>query len=204
MSNLNLNQFIQAQAPVKLHIAREDLFSPNATVGHADLAFLMDSNHSANTIITDFYAAFLELQDRVPYHFDDVELDLVAISSNDSETVRREINKYLQTVQISLLQSLFSEADLNDDEVDYVEGMYPDLLDQIATVDDFVAVPFKAVEALENTSITGLGFTSEVMYSFTDKIVAETLYQLVKQHFNPDAKYEDFIEHASELIKCRL
>lgn len=203
MSNLNLNQFIQAQAPVKLHIARQDLSSPNAAVAHADLAFLMDGNNSANTITTGIHAVFLELQDRVPYDFD-VELDLVAISSTDSETVRNEINKYLQTVQISLLQSLFSEGDLSDDEVDSVEGMYPDLLDQIATVDDFAAVPFKSVKAVDNTSITATGFIHEVMYAFTDKIVAEMLYELVKQYFNPNAKFEDFTEHASILIKCKL
>lgn len=203
MSNLNLQQFIQAQAPVKLHIARQDLSSPNAAVAHADLAFLMDGNNSANAITTGIHAVFLELQDRVPYDFD-VELDLVAISSTDSAIVRQEINKYLQTVQISFVQSMFAESDLSDDEVDYVEGMYPDLLDQIATIENFAATPFKAVEAVDNTSITATGFINEVMYAFTDKIVAETLYGLVKQYFNPNAKFEDFIEHASELIKVKL
>lgn len=58
------NISIQAQTPVKLHIARQDLSIPSVAVAHTDLSFLMDSNQATDTITTELHAAFLEITDR--------------------------------------------------------------------------------------------------------------------------------------------
>ncbi len=203
MSNLNLNQFIQAQAPVKLHIARQDLSIPGAAVAHTDLSFLMDSNQTTDTITTELHAAFLEIQDRIAYDLK-VNINLPDLISTESAVVRTEIKRFLNLTQVHLIKALFRESDLTDEEIDYVETLYPNVLDYELNADCFADMPFVEVKTQDTTTINGTGFISEIMYAYTDKIVAETLYGLVKQYFNPNAKFEDFTEHASELIKVKL
>lgn len=203
MSNLNLNQFIQAQAPVKLHIARQDLSIPGAAVAHTDLSFLMDSNQTTDTITTELHAAFLEIQDRIAYDLK-VNINLPDLISTESAVVRTEIKRFLNLTQVHLIKALFRESDLTDEEIDYVETLYPNVLDYELNADCFADMPFVEVKTQDTTTINGTGFISEIMYTYTDKIVAETLYELVKQYFNPNAKFEDFTEYASELIKVKL
>lgn len=203
MSNLNLSQFIQANQAVKLHITRQDLSIPSAAVAHTDLSFLMDENQETNTIVSQLHAAFLEIQDRVAY---DVMtyINLPCLVSTESAVVRTEIKRFLNFNQVHLIKALFRESDLTDEEIDYVETLYPNVLDYELSADYFADKPFVTVETQDATTINGTGFINEIMYTYTDKIVAETLYELVKQYFNPNAKYEDFTEYASELIKNKL
>lgn len=203
MSNLNLNQFIQAQAPVKLHIARQDLSIPSVAVAHTDLSFLMDSNQATDTITTELHAAFLEITDRIAYNLK-ININLPDLISTESAVVRNEIKRFLNLTQVHLIKALFRESDLTDEEIDYVETLYPNVLDYEVGPDYLADMPFVEVKTQDTTTINGTGFISEIMYNYTDKIVAETLYELVKQYFNPNAKFEDFTEYASELIKVKL
>lgn len=198
MSKFSLNQFIKEFQPVKVQLKYFDLSQPNIATAYADLSFLMDSKNETNTISTYFEAVYLGIEHR-PRSYSTIKLNVSAISSPDSATVRQAISTYLHEVQLNVLQDLFSQEMLSDDEITAIELMYPKALNYQADVHDIKHLPFKTVETLP-TAEPGLGFASEVLYAFTDKIVAEALYDIVLNYFNPNAKFDDFIEHASELI----
>lgn len=199
MSNLNLNQFIQNNAQVKVHFQHYDLSQPGAVIAQADLSFIMNAKLDATAISTYFDAVYLDGEDR-PRSYSTVLLDLASICSNDSNTVRIAIKNYLLEVQMNIFQDLFAQDKFDDAEIDAIDEAFPGLLAFNSDISDFTHLAFKTLPTLYHNTTTGMGIANEWMYAFTDKVVAYTLFNVVKTYFNADACYDDFIEYASELI----
>lgn len=85
--------------------------------------------------------------------------------------------------------------------MDYILEVYPDINFYNPDLETFCAQPFIALESQVSMSNTTTGIINELMYIFTDKIIAETMFELVQANFNPEAQKADFIESASSLTR---
>lgn len=200
MTKFNISNFLASNQITKVQIDAIDMSVQGIALTGCLLNFLVDGNLAAQEIGFDFYTAFRDLEGTPHINFTQT-MSIEALSSKNSATVRNEIRTFLHNIQISLVTALFNEDQLTDAEVDYILEVYPDINFYNPDLETFCAQPFIALESQDAMSNTTTGIINELMYIFTDKTIAETMFELVKANFNPEAQKADFIESASSLTR---
>ena len=200
MTKFSISNFLASNQLTKVQIDAIDMSVQGVALTGCLLNFLVDADLTAQEIGFDFYTAFRDLEGTPHINFTHT-MSIEALSSKNSATVRSEFRTFLHNTQISLVTALFNEDQLTDAEVDYILSVYPHIDFYNPDLVTFCAQPFIALESQDSMSNTTIGIINELMYILTDKIIAETMFELVKANFNSEAQKADFIESASSLTR---
>lgn len=198
MPKFNIASFVSASPITKIQINTVDMSVQGIGLTGCIVSFFAESNLDVREIGFDFFTAFRELS--VPYLAVSHTLNIEAIASNDNFIVRNEIREFLHNIQISLTTALFNEDQLSDEEIEYIDSVYPDINYYDLDRKIFCAQPFINLESTDTTTNTTTGIINELMYQFTDKLIPETIFNLVQTYFNTDAVKANFTEFTSGIF----